>query len=126
MEINDKLSNNNQKFNQGAEDFEIWFKNNKNIFMTEFKALEKMVTDPENCISIGIGNGLLAEKLGIKKGIEPSQAMAELARKKGIEVIEGRAKQFHWQREAQNRFCWVQYCLMLMIKERLLKKLIEY
>ncbi|MFN2340417.1 MAG: class I SAM-dependent methyltransferase [Halanaerobium sp.] len=92
MEINDKLSNNNQKFNQGAEDFEIWFKNNKNIFMTEFKALEKMVSDPQNCISIGIGNGLLAEKLGIKKGIEPSQAMAELARKKGIEVIEGRAE----------------------------------
>jgi len=92
MEIKDKFLNNNQKFNQGAEDFEIWFKNNKNLFMTEFKALEKMITDPKNCISIGVGNGLLAKKLGIKKGVEPSHGMAELARKKGIEVIDGRAE----------------------------------
>ncbi|MFW6001500.1 MAG: hypothetical protein ACOCQE_03920, partial [Halanaerobium sp.] len=61
MEIKDKLSVNNEKFNQGAEDFEIWFNNNKNLFISELKALEKMVTDPENCISIGIGNGLFAE-----------------------------------------------------------------
>lgn len=92
MEIKDKLSVNNEKFNQGAEDFEIWFNNNKNLFISELKALEKMVTDPENCISIGIGNGLFAEKLGIKKGVEPSHGMAELARAKGIEVIEGRAE----------------------------------
>lgn len=93
MKIKDKLSVNNEKFNQGAEDFEIWFKNNKNLFMSEFKALEKMVTDPENCISIGVGNGLFAVKLGIKKGVEPSKGMADLARAKGIEVLEGRAEE---------------------------------
>ena len=93
MKIQGKLSKNNEKFNQGAEDFEVWFKNNQNLFMTEFKALEKMVTDPENCLSVGIGNGLFAKKLGIKKGVEPSQGMAELARAKGIKVIEGRAEE---------------------------------
>ena len=30
--------------------------------------------------------------MGIKKGVEPSHGMAELARKKGIEVIDGRAE----------------------------------
>jgi ubiquinone/menaquinone biosynthesis C-methylase UbiE len=93
MKIKDKLSVNNEKFNHGAEDFEIWFKNNKNLFMSEFNALKKMVTDPENCISVGVGNGLFAKKLGIKKGVEPSEGMAELARKKGIDVIEGRAEE---------------------------------
>lgn len=93
MKIKDKLSVNNEKFNQGAEDFEIWFKNNKNLFLSELNALEKMVTDPEKCISIGIGNGLFAERLGIKKGVEPSEGMAELARAKGIDVIEGRAEE---------------------------------
>jgi len=92
MKAEDKLTVNNEKFNQGAEDFEIWFKNNEKLFLSELKALEQMVTEPEKCVSIGIGNGLFAEKLGIKKGVEPSSGMAELARAKGIEVIEGRAE----------------------------------
>ena len=87
-----RLELNNEKFNQGAEDFEIWFKNNENLFLTELNALAKMVTKPEKCVSIGIGNGLFAEKLGIKRGVEPSQAMADLARAKGIEVKAGQAE----------------------------------
>ncbi|MCC3144545.1 class I SAM-dependent methyltransferase [Halanaerobium sp. Z-7514] len=86
------LELNMEKFNQGAADFEIWFKNNENIFLTELNALAKMVTKPEKCVSIGIGNGLFAEKLGIKRGVEPSHAMADLARARGIEVKAGKAE----------------------------------
>jgi len=87
-----KLSVHNQKFNRGAVDFESWFKNNKNLFYSELNALKEMISDPKNCVSIGIGNGLFAEELGIKKGVEPSIGMAELARAKGINVKIGRAE----------------------------------
>lgn len=87
-----ELSIHNKKFNRGAVDFESWFKNNENLFYSELNALNEMVSDPENCVSIGIGNGLFAEKMGIKKGVEPSTAMAELARAKGIDVKLGRAE----------------------------------
>ncbi|ADQ14168.1 methyltransferase domain-containing protein [Halanaerobium hydrogeniformans] len=87
-----RLELNQEKFNQGAEDFEIWFKNNENLFLTELNALAKMITKPEKCLSVGIGNGLFAEKLDIKKGVEPSQAMADLARARGIEVKAGKAE----------------------------------
>ena len=103
MKTKDKLAVNNEKFNKGAEDFEIWFKNNENLFLTEFKAVQKMVTDPENCVSIGVGNGLFAEKLGIKKGVEPSEGMADLARAKGIEVIQGRAENIPLDDESEKQ-----------------------
>ncbi|PNS00440.1 type 11 methyltransferase [Petrotoga mexicana DSM 14811] len=81
-----------QAFNEGAVDFETWFKNNEKLFYSELNALKKMVINPEKCISIGIGDGLFAEKLGIKIGVEPSKSMAELARKRGIKVIEAKAE----------------------------------
>ncbi|MFW6294644.1 MAG: hypothetical protein ACOC1M_02860 [Halanaerobium sp.] len=94
MEIKDKLSVNNEKFNQGAEDFEIWFNNNKNLFISELKALEKMVTDPENCISIGICNGLFAEKLGIKnlKFVQTLSRHPKYANQSIEEAVEGYKK----------------------------------
>ena len=82
-----ELSVHNQKFNRGAADFESWFNNNKNLFYSELNALKKMVSDPESCVSIGIGNGLFAEELGIKSGVEPSTGMAELARARGIAAL---------------------------------------
>jgi hypothetical protein len=37
-------------------------------------------------VEIGVGTGRFAVSLGIAVGVEPSPAMAELARRRGIEV----------------------------------------
>ncbi|MFW6072401.1 MAG: bifunctional hydroxymethylpyrimidine kinase/phosphomethylpyrimidine kinase [Thermoplasmatota archaeon] len=79
-------------FEEEASDFDSWFENNKNVFESEFKAEEKLMVDPENAVSIGVGSGLFASRLGIKHGVEPASGMAELAREKGIKVIKGRAE----------------------------------
>jgi len=50
------------------------------------------LTNPENAVSIGVGSGLFASKLGIKYGVEPAKGMADLARKRGIEVKIGSAE----------------------------------
>jgi ubiquinone/menaquinone biosynthesis C-methylase UbiE len=44
-----------------------------------------------------MGTGRFAAPLGIKLGIEPSRAMEEVARKKGLEVIHGVAEKLPFQ-----------------------------
>jgi hydroxymethylpyrimidine/phosphomethylpyrimidine kinase len=90
-------------FQKSALDFEEWFKKNKNVFDSELKALEEMVTDPEHCLSVGVGNGMFAEKLGIRYGVEPAEGMVALARKRGIEVKQGYSEDLPYPDEAFNQ-----------------------
>lgn len=43
-------------------------------------------------VKIGVGSAKFAEPLGIKYGVEPSVKMREIARKRGIDVVEGVAE----------------------------------
>lgn len=79
-------------FRREARDFDYWFSKNENVFESEFLAEKKLIPNPENAISIGVGSGLFASRLGIKKGLEPSEDMAKLAREKGIDVKIGVAE----------------------------------
>jgi len=79
-------------FEDEAEDFDSWFDKNKAVFESEFLAEKELLDNPENAVSIGVGSGLFASRLGIKYGVEPASGMAELARKMGIEVKQGTAE----------------------------------
>jgi len=79
-------------FEGEAEDFDSWFDKNKVVFESEFLAEKHLLEEPENAVSIGVGSGLFASRLGIKYGVEPAKGMAELARKRGIEVKAGTAE----------------------------------
>jgi len=69
-----------------------WFDKNRIIFETELLAEKYFLTNPGDAVSIGVGSGLFASKLGIQYGIEPSEEMAKLARKRGIKVKIGTAE----------------------------------
>jgi len=86
-------------FETEAKDFDYWFSKNKNVFESEFLAEKEFISNPENAISIGVGSGLFASRLGIKKGVEPSKDMAELARQRGIEVKIGTAEDIPYDSE---------------------------
>jgi len=79
-------------FEEEAEDFDAWFDKNKVVFESEFLAEKHFLEDPQDAVSIGVGSGLFASRLGIKYGVEPAKGMAELARKRGIEVKSGTAE----------------------------------
>jgi hydroxymethylpyrimidine/phosphomethylpyrimidine kinase len=79
-------------FKEAADDFDAWFDKNKAIFESELLAIRHFLKNPENAVSIGVGSGLFDSKLGIRYGVEPSEGMAELARRKGIEVEIGAAE----------------------------------
>lgn len=73
-------------FEAEADDFDAWFDKNRIIFDSELLAEKQFLKNPGKALSIGVGSGLFASKLGIKYGVEPAKSMAELARKRGIKV----------------------------------------
>ncbi|MDP3359193.1 MAG: class I SAM-dependent methyltransferase [Lutibacter sp.] len=82
-------------FNENVEAYEAWYEKYPEVYLSEVAAIkEQMLKLPENIkgIEVGLGTGRFAKVLGIKEGIEPASEMAELALKRGIEVINGTAE----------------------------------
>ncbi|OYD16761.1 bifunctional hydroxymethylpyrimidine kinase/phosphomethylpyrimidine kinase [candidate division WOR-3 bacterium JGI_Cruoil_03_44_89] len=80
-------------FEEAAGDFDSWFDKNKVVFESELLAEKHFLPNPENSVSIGVGSGLFASRLGIEYGVEPSKEMAKLAEKGGIKVKIGTAEE---------------------------------
>ena len=79
-------------FEETAEDFDSWFNKNKVVFESELLAEKYFLPNPKNSVSVGVGSGLFASRLGIEYGIEPSKEMAKLSEKRGIRVKIGVAE----------------------------------
>jgi SAM-dependent methyltransferase len=79
-------------FDNNVDQYEQWFVDNPLAYVSELRAVRELLPTSSSGIEIGLGTGRFAAPLGITKGVEPSRIMAELARKKGIEVIPGVAE----------------------------------
>jgi SAM-dependent methyltransferase len=79
-------------FERFPQAYEAWFDRHPNLYEAEIEAIKSILPPYEKGIEIGIGSGRFALPLGIMTGVEPSAKMAEIARSKGIEVIEGVAE----------------------------------
>ncbi|MBN2380282.1 class I SAM-dependent methyltransferase [candidate division WOR-3 bacterium] len=81
-------------FEKYAERYDVWFEGpGKEIFELEVQAIRKLTTDlPQPWFEIGVGSGRFAEKLDIPWGIEPSTKLADMARSRGIKIIEGKGE----------------------------------
>jgi SAM-dependent methyltransferase len=86
--------NNNLKngFDEHASKYDAWFMENTNVLYSEVKLVAHFLTDAKDVFSVGCGSGLFESILGkefdisIKNGLEPSKDMAEIARKRGLNV----------------------------------------
>lgn len=77
-------------FSKNIEAYEAWYKKYPEVYESELAAIKEHFSQlPENLrgIEIGLGTGKFSKPLGIKEGIEPSKEMAEVAVKRGIEVV---------------------------------------
>jgi SAM-dependent methyltransferase len=79
-------------FDKNVDRYEQWFVDNPLAYVSELRALRELLPTSGSGIEIGVGTGRFAAPLEIKKGIEPSRSMAEVARKRGIEVVHGVAE----------------------------------
>lgn len=75
-----------------AKEYDQWFIENSNVFETELRLVASCLKESKKILSIGCGSGLFEKALkddyniSIKHGIEPSQSMADIAIKRGINV----------------------------------------
>ncbi len=84
--------NNIEIFEKYAQEYDEWFDRNRFVYESEVLALKKFIQENAKGLEVGVGTGRFAAPLGIKVGVEPAKAMADIARKRGIEVYETRAE----------------------------------
>ncbi len=84
-------------FDHNLQQYESWFEKHKDLYDAELRAIRNILPSFENGIEVGVGSGLFAAPLGIWKGVEPSEVMAEKARTRGIDVVPGTAEDLEFK-----------------------------
>ena len=80
-------------FEEFAEDYDRWFEEHRTVYHAELARIRRLLPRPDGrAVEVGVGSGRFAVPLGIALGIEPSLALGRMARRRGIEVIRGRAE----------------------------------
>ena len=94
-----------ESFEKYSKEYDEWFIKNQNIYLAELNAIKRLVPSGKFGVEIGVGTGRFALPLGIKVGVDPSRKMAEISRKRGIQVYEAVAEQLrsadHHQRQCE-------------------------
>ncbi len=80
-------------FDEHASQYDAWFIDNSNVLISEVRLVAATLKDSKNVLSVGCGSGLfekiLKDDFGItvNDGIEPAEGMADIARKRGMNVV---------------------------------------
>ena len=82
-----------ESFEKYSKEYDEWFIKNQDIYLAELNAIKRLVPSGKFGVEIGVGSGRFALPLGIKVGVDPSKKMAEISRKRGIQVYEAVAEQ---------------------------------
>lgn len=80
-------------FEEYAKDYDRWFDEHRDEYLAELARIRAMLPPLDaRAIEVGVGSGRFAAPLGVALGVEPSRALARMARRRGIRVIRGRAE----------------------------------
>jgi ubiquinone/menaquinone biosynthesis C-methylase UbiE len=79
-------------FEEHAKRYDEWFERHKQAYESELLALRELIPETRKDIEIGVGSGRFAAPLSLQFGVEPSIKMAEIAQKRGIDVVLGIAE----------------------------------
>ncbi len=85
-----------ESFDRNTNQYEQWFIDHPLAYVSELHAVQTLLPKG-NGVEIGVGTGRFAAPFGIMKGVEPSRAMAELAKRKGINVLPGVAEKLPYR-----------------------------
>jgi len=88
-----------EPFEKFPDRYDEWFRINHYTYQSELHAMKDLLPESGIGMEIGIGTGRFAKPLGIKLGLEPSSEMREIARSRGIEVIDGVAESLPFNSE---------------------------
>jgi len=79
-------------FDAHPDRYDNWFDRHEAAYRSELRALQAAWPEESEGLDIGVGTGRFAAPLGIKYGVDPSPAMRERARGRGIAVTGGVAE----------------------------------
>lgn len=79
-------------FNEYYKKYDAWYDKHRCAFLSELKAIKKVMPDQGQGLEIGVGTGRFAEALKIANGIDPSEAMVTIARQRGVDAIVGQGE----------------------------------
>lgn len=86
-------------FDEYASAYDAWFLDNRNVLYSEVNLVASVLGGAGRTLSVGCGSGLFEKILrdergiDIRDGIEPSEAMADIARKRGLNVTVATAEE---------------------------------
>lgn len=79
-------------FDTHPDRYDGWFDRRDAAYQSELRALRALLPDEGDGLEIGVGTGQFAAPLGIEHGVDPSPAMRERARERGLDVRDGAAE----------------------------------
>jgi len=79
-------------FETEAERYERWFENHPHIYQSELAAVRAALPESGRGLEIGTGTGRFSVPFGIIDGIEPAAAMRQIARHRGLNVLDAKAE----------------------------------
>ncbi len=116
-------------FDKYYRKYDAWYDKNKFAYLSELEALKKVIPKKGKGLEIGVGTGRFAGPLKIAVGIDPSEKMLEIARKRGIDVRLGTGEKLPFKDSAFDyvaliiTICFVHApCRVLLEAKRVLKK----
>jgi SAM-dependent methyltransferase len=92
-------------FDEHASAYDAWFLENRTVLANEVALIARMLAGAGRVLSVGCGSGLFElllrrdHGIAVDFGIEPSEAMAEIARKRGMQVRIGTAEESEYGSE---------------------------
>ncbi len=76
-------------FEDLAIDYDRWFEENRAVYEAQVRMLQGAVPRTGRGVEVGVGSGRFAVPLGIRYGIDPSRNLLEIAKSRGIGVVQG-------------------------------------
>lgn len=94
-------------FEESAQEYDAWFDQNRLVYESEIRALKRFMGAGGIGLEIGAGTGRFAAPLGIEVGVEPAEAMAGMAQRRGIQVYRAVAEALPFRRDSFDRVVMV-------------------
>ena len=76
-------------FEDHAGDYDRWFDEHDDVYQAQSRMLRNALPDHGRGLEVGVGSGRFAVPFGIRCGIDPSRELAQMAKRRGIEVVRG-------------------------------------
>lgn len=76
-----------EPFETHARRYDAWFDRHAAAYQSEVAALRSLGSFAGRWLEVGVGTGRFAVPLEVHLGVEPSRAMARVARQRGIQVV---------------------------------------